>query len=214
MDRKTIATRIKRIRKAYNNGEYTQDAFSDLLGIPPTTYKSMEAGRAPLTIEKINTFKEKIDASPTWLLYGEGSMFLTDASIKDTFIPYYDDIKASAGFGAENGNVQEPEYIHLPKILISDCSRVHTEAIKCTGDSMFPSLRDGDVMFIDRSQTELKDGEVYVVRFGDDLFVKRLYKMPGGKIVARSDNDRYPEFNLSDEPFEILGHVIYRMERV
>lgn len=214
MDRKIISSRIKKIRKAYQDGEYTQDDFAKFLGIPPTTYKSMEAGRAPLTTEKIHIFKEKVNVSPTWLLYGEGAMFLTDASIKDTFIPYYDDIRASAGMGATNGNVQEPEYIHLPKVLISDCSRVHTEAIKCSGDSMDPSIRDGDIMFIDRSETEIKDGEVYVVRFGDDLFVKRLYKMPGGKIVARSDNDRYPEFNLTNEPFEILGHVIYRMERV
>ena len=49
MDRKIISSRIKKIRKAYQDGEYTQDDFAKFLGIPSTTYKSMEAGRAFVT---------------------------------------------------------------------------------------------------------------------------------------------------------------------
>lgn len=214
MDKKIIASRLKKLRNAYRDSKFSQDEFSEFVGIASSTYKSLETARAPLTIERINALKEKVDANPTWLLYGEGPMFLTDSSIKDTFIPYYDDIHASAGFGALNGNIKEPEYIHLPQVLICECSRTHTEAIRCSGDSMFPSLKDGDVMFVDRNERALRDGEVYVVRFGDDLFVKRLFKLPGGKLVARSDNAKYPEFVLDDEPFEILGRVIYKMERV
>lgn len=214
MDRNISASRLKEIRKKYQNGELSQEAFSSYLGIPLPTYKSLEGGKSPLTVEKINLLKEKADVNPIWVLYGEGTMFLSDEVVsKDVLIPYYDDIRASAGFGALNGDVREPEYIHLPSLLSGFC-RSKTEAIRCSGDSMTPFLKDGDVMFVDRSEVDIKDGEVYVVRFGDDLFVKRLYKMPGGKIVARSDNDRYPEFNLTNEPFEVLGHVIYRMERV
>ncbi len=69
-------------------------------------------------------------------------------------IPYYDCFKASAGFGALNGDVKEPEYIILPSRFLNGASS-STEAIKCQGDSMSPSLNDGDVMFIDRCDTDI-----------------------------------------------------------
>lgn len=127
-------------------------------------------------------------------------------------IPYYDCFKASAGFGALNGDVKEPEYIILPSRFLNGASS-STEAIKCQGDSMSPSLNDGDVMFIDRCDTDIKEGEVYVVRCVDELYVKRLFKMPG-IVIARSDNKTYPEFPLKLNECEILGRVVYKMERV
>lgn len=213
MDRNVSSRRLKEIRRKYKNGELSQETFSAHLGISVNTYKSLEQGKLPLTIDKVNVLKEKMDINPIWLLYGEGSMFLSDESIsQDVLIPYYDDIKASAGFGASNGDVQDPEYIHLPKSLTTECCRTKTEAIKCSGDSMSPFLKDGDVMFVDKSKVELKDGDIYVVRFGEDLFVKRLFRIPG-KLIARSDNSLYPEFDLLVDSFEILGKVIYKMER-
>ena len=61
------------------------------------------------------------------------------------------------------------------------------------------------------SQIEIKDGDVYVVRFGEDTFVKRLFRVPG-KLIAKSDNAIYPEFDLTSDSFEVLGKVIYKME--
>lgn len=213
MDRNISSSRLKAIRRNYKNGELSQEAFALYLGVPLPTYKSLEGGKSPLTVDKINILKEKVDVNPIWLLYGEGSMFLSDEiASQDVLIPYYNDIKASAGFGASNGDVQDPEYIHLPKSLTTECCRTKTEAIKCSGDSMSPFLKDGDVMFVDKSKVELKDGDIYVVRFGEDLFVKRLFRIPG-KLIARSDNSLYPEFDLLVDSFEILGKVIYKMER-
>lgn len=129
-------------------------------------------------------------------------------------IPYYDCFEASAGFGAINGDVRAPEHIHLPEWFLKGASS-STEAIKCRGDSMSPSINSGDIMFIDREDIEIKDGEVYVVRCAEELFVKRLFKLPG-KIMARSDNAGagYGEFSVNLKESEILGRVIYRMERV
>ena len=129
-------------------------------------------------------------------------------------IPFYKSFKASAGFGAINGDVEEPEYIIMPGHFLPDAS-CQTEAIECSGDSMSPSINNGDTMFIDRADIEIKDGEIYVLRCQDELFVKRLFKMPG-KIMARSDNATagYGEFPLDMSNCQILGRVLYRMERV
>ena len=108
MDRNISSSRLKEIRRKYKNGELSQEAFSSHLGISVNTYKSLEQGKLPLTIEKVNLLKEKADVNPIWLLYGDGAMFLGDEISKDILIPYYDDIRASAGMGATNGDVREP----------------------------------------------------------------------------------------------------------
>lgn len=127
-------------------------------------------------------------------------------------IPYYNDIRSSAGFGAINGMAEKPETITLSKNLIPSASKT-TETIKCSGDSMSPSLQDGDIMFIDRACLNIDDGEIYVIRVEDELYVKRLVRVPG-KIIAKSDNSIYPDFELVGDNFEVLGRVIYRMGKV
>jgi len=212
MNKKEIAQRLKLIRKKYQNLSLTQDAFAEILKIPISTYKSLELGRAPFTIERIDALKKVAGVNPTWFLYGDGEMFIDDERTKDGLIPYYNDIRVSAGFGAINGEVVSPEFMHIPPSLCLDLHVSKTEAIKCSGDSMYPNIKDGDIMFIDRSDVELKDGEVYIVRMGEEVFVKRLFRVPG-KILAKSDNETYPAFDL-DLDFEILGRVIYSMQRV
>jgi len=212
MNRKILASRLKHIRRSYKEGKYKQDLFAELLGIPLASYKSLETGRAPFSLERIDVLKEKAGVNPTWLLYGDGEMFLDDEREKSRLIPYYEDIRASAGFGAVNGEVAIPEYLYVSQSFSLDLQVSKTEAIKCSGDSMYPNIKDGDVMFIDRSDIELKDGEVYVVRMNEEVFVKRLFRVPG-KILAKSDNENYPAFDIEGD-FEILGRVIYSMQRV
>lgn len=215
MNIKEIASRIKKIRREYseNRGiKTTQEDFAKELKVSYHTYKGLEIGKNAITLDKVNLFKDKLGVNPTWLLYGEGKMYLKDDINKEGLIPYYNDIRASAGFGAINGEVTTPEYLHVPPSLCLNLHVNKTEAIRCSGDSMYPNIKDGDVMFIDRSDCELKDGEVYVVRMGEEVFVKRLFRVPG-KILAKSDNETYPAFDL-DADFEILGRVIYSMQRV
>jgi len=168
-------------------------------------------------------FSQKTGVSLDWLLFGTEPKYKElyklsalhhthTADCKLKHIPYYKSFHASAGFGAFNGDVEEPEYITMPSTFLSSASN-HTEAIRCSGDSMSPSINDGDIMFIDRNDEEIRDGEVYVVRCNEELYVKRLFKTPT-HIIAKSDNTIYPEFKLQDKEFQVLGKVIYRMEKM
>jgi len=82
------------------------------------------------------------------------------------------------------------------------------------GDSMEPRICDGDALLIDTSQTDIQDGKIYAVAWNDneELRVKRLYKLPGGGILIRSDNrDRYPEIIVPADQIDtvtVLGRVV------
>jgi phage repressor protein C with HTH and peptisase S24 domain len=81
------------------------------------------------------------------------------------------------------------------------------------GSSMEPGLYDGDAVVIDISQTEIRDDAVYAVSYAGDLFIKRLFRLPGGGIELRSDNPRHPsrEIHGADlEQLTILGRMVWR----
>jgi len=88
--------------------------------------------------------------------------------------------------------------------------------ISVDGDSMDPTLCDGDDIMVDHGAAEapLRDG-IYVLRMDDVLLVKRLAVGPAGKISIRSDNPQYPDWddvNVADVNF--IGRVVWTGRRL
>lgn len=83
--------------------------------------------------------------------------------------------------------------------------------ITVDGDSMDPTLCDGDDIMVDHSaaETHPRDG-IYVLRMDDVLLVKRLAVGPSGKISIRSDNPQYPDWDDVDVvTINIIGRVVW-----
>lgn len=103
------------------------------------------------------------------------------------------------------------EFFQRHQIKPEQCKRV-----KVVGDSMEPTLFNGDTVLIVERQERIVDGAIYAFSLRDDLMIKRLYKKADGSIVIHSDNDeRYsdeiiaPERQESDY-FRIYGRAIER----
>jgi hypothetical protein len=84
--------------------------------------------------------------------------------------------------------------------------------IQVEGDSMVPTLADGDDILVDRSDgaDRLRDG-IYVLRIEDALNVKRLAINPSSRSVTiRSDNIAYPSWPDCDlSKIELIGRVVW-----
>ena len=74
---------------------------------------------------------------------------------------------------------------------------------KVHGDSMEPFLYDGDTVLVHLTETDINNGKVYALRYGDELKIKRVYKKLDGGLILHSDN---PEFLPRDE--EISPQVV------
>lgn len=89
--------------------------------------------------------------------------------------------------------------------------------ITVTGDSMMPTLSDGDDILVDGNDgaDRLRDG-IYVLRVDDMLNVKRLAMKPTGKgFEIRSDNSAYPNWADCDLAMvSIIGRVIWAGRRI
>ena len=82
----------------------------------------------------------------------------------------------------------------------------------CTleGDSMWPRIEDGATIAIDKGRTTIKDGDIYAFMHDDLYRVKYLYKLPGGKIRIKSQNEEeYAEEVASAEEIQIIGRVFW-----
>jgi phage repressor protein C with HTH and peptisase S24 domain len=86
-------------------------------------------------------------------------------------------------------------------------------AIAVDGDSMDPTLRDGDEILVDESPRPLRDG-VHVVRVGDALLVKRLERGRPGIVVLKSDNAAYDPIELAPGEVEVVGRVVWKAGRL
>lgn len=89
--------------------------------------------------------------------------------------------------------------------------------IRVEGDSMAPTLSDGDDILVDRDDgtARLRDG-VYVLRLDGALMVKRLAMGPvRGRLSVRSDNPAYPVWDDIDPALvEVIGRVIWAGRKV
>jgi phage repressor protein C with HTH and peptisase S24 domain len=86
-------------------------------------------------------------------------------------------------------------------------------AIAVAGDSMEPTLRDGDEILVDRTPRPLRDG-IHVVRFDDTLLVKRLDLGRPGTVALVSDNPAYRTIELKSGEFEVIGRVVWKSGRL
>lgn len=143
--------------------------------------------------------------------------------IRETTVPddvaYVPRIRAevSAGAGRTNDEGAEVENWPLPRVLLRELS-VQPEAsaiVRVRGDSMEPTLRDGDLALIDtRSSDAYRDG-LYVLRVDDQVLVKRLQLITAGRLLVRSDNQAYAPFELGgDREDLIVGRVVWAGKRV
>lgn len=125
------------------------------------------------------------------------------------------DVEASAGHGAlaemesKSGQFGFDEG-WLRKLTPSKASSL--SIIHVHGDSMEPTLNDGDEVMVDLGdgQSRLRDG-IYVLRMDDALSVKRIAIEPQGRrISVVSDNAAYPSWQgLERRAINIVGRVLW-----
>ena len=124
-------------------------------------------------------------------------------------------VDASAGPGAFNDTESECAHIGFDERWLRRVSRSKSSdlsVIKVQGDSMSPTLSDGDDILVDAGDRidRLRDG-IYVLRRDDALLVKRVAPSPASRrITIKSDNASYPSWpdcEISD--VDIIGRVVW-----
>lgn len=83
------------------------------------------------------------------------------------------------------------------------------------GDSMQPTILDGDIVLIDTAQRAIRQQDrIWAVAYGDLGMIKRVRRLPTGNYVLLSDNATVPPIECADEEMHVVGRVIWIGRRI
>ena len=95
----------------------------------------------------------------------------------------------------------EPEgYADIPDGVHADF------ALRCKGDSMEPTFRDGDLVLI-RQQPEVEPGQIAAVSIDNETTLKHIYPQDNGLLLV-ADNPAYRPLLITNEEIIIHGLAI------
>jgi len=129
-------------------------------------------------------------------------------------------VGASAGAGALVGEEAVDGHFTFDERWLRQMTKGRPEdltIIRVSGDSMVPTLSDGDDILVDRGDGEaaLRDG-IYVLRRDDTLSVKRIAVNPAGRrVTIKSDNPDSRSFaDVKLSAISIIGRVVWAGRRL
>jgi len=130
------------------------------------------------------------------------------------------DAAAAAGAGAFDASERAEAHIAFEGAWLRRLARGAVDQlsiIRVAGDSMAPTLADGDDILVDRGDgaDRLRDG-IYVLRADGALIVKRCAVNPAtGAVAIRSDNPAWPAWGEVDlASIDIVGRVVWKGGKV
>jgi phage repressor protein C with HTH and peptisase S24 domain len=190
--------------------------IAELLDISQMNFATMKK-RNKIPFNELLDFCAKRSIAINWLLYNQAPESLIEPTNRFYMVRYFSSVSASAGGGAENDELEyEPLMLegNFVAALGGERELRHIEAINVSGDSMEPSFGYNDIVFINRSKTDVSRGGIFTIRTEHGLFIKRIQVRIDGKLDIISDNKDYPISIARRDDVEIVGRVVGRFGSV
>ena len=169
--------------------------------------------RGTIPYDLLEKISQNENISLDWLVFGNKEIKVNDNNYNIDLL----NVRAGAGEGIYNYVIETVDTISLDKSFFR--TPINTNKIKgiqVDGDSMEPTLRDGDYVLIDENINFGTNG-IYAIQYGGQILIKRLQFKMDGTILIISDNDKYDKevFNPNENqlPFQVLGIKILSIQK-
>jgi phage repressor protein C with HTH and peptisase S24 domain len=183
------------------NTKVSQQTIANILGIAQGAVSQRIKSDKAFSIDELM----KIEA---YMGLVTGS--LSGVTNSDISLDFYPDVFGSCGTGAMVFN-EASEKISVTKELITNYSASNKySVISARGSSMSPVINDDDKLVIQHDLGgQIVDDTVYLFRYNDELFIKRLVKNVD-QIVCISENPRFQDriIEPKEDNFSIIGKVV------
>lgn len=226
-----------RLKEARKKAGKSQKDVVDAIGITQSALSQLETGRVDSS-SHLPAIANFLGVDAFWLQTGEHSASIKDQDFHkisawdektpleddEVEIPFFEDFSFACGSGSINDFIaNEKRKLRISKATLRNLSisKDNAVAASATGDSMSPTIQDGDTIHIDIGRKDIKDGRMFVICIGGLHYAKRLYNLPFGGVRIVSDNSiEFPEIILSAEEklsqdFQVIGWIwqITRIEK-
>ncbi|HCU58718.1 MAG TPA: hypothetical protein DIC64_01920 [Alphaproteobacteria bacterium] len=92
---------------------------------------------------------------------------------------------------------------------ITSASSENVKMLRINGDSMAPTLKDGDYILADLSTPSFSSDGLYVIRQAAALTVRRIQQISSSEFLIIPDNSNYKGITIPAKKLEIIGKVIF-----
>ncbi len=172
----------------------SQSLLAECLGITRQTVCNRIKNLSEVTVSELQKaeefFKVKIfDSSNSEIAY----------------VDYYTDVFASCGNGSIVFSSSKTKLPISASIIRGYSKNKLYSMINATGNSMSPTIEDGDKLIVEHwSGEQIQDDKIYVFCYNNEFFVKRLSKNID-EIIIKSDN---PEYRARTIPSKALSELV------
>lgn len=177
--------------------------LAEIAGITNQSFTDWKKRGTIPSAETILKIANHFDVSMEWLLTGSGNRTLPSKS--GFYVPFLNQT-LSAGKGQLIPEDEQPEnFIQVSEKLRK--YKGHLAAIEVRGDSMEPTIHDGDIAICDNLGYDNSEG-IYVVYLNNNGFIKRV-QIGIDEILIKSDNPKYETIRepIGSQAIQIVGKL-------
>lgn len=169
-----------------------QKELALLIGVSAPTVSEWENGKKNPSGERLKKLAQVFNVDAGTIL-GFEKIFMP---IRRDAVPIVGDIACGTPITAE-GNIDG--FADLPEGIHADF------AVRCKGDSMAPTFKDGDLVLI-RQQPEVQNGQIAAVGINGETTLKHFYRSET-RITLTAENPSFAPMVFSAETYDEI--VIY-----
>jgi len=202
----------RRVRKI--RGNRTQKEFAKAVGTSQGNVSKMERGMVP-EVDILLGISRYAGATVEYLVTGEaggGVVGHHEKNLPDAFSL----IEKVKGAGSAGRGLAPDDTVDIRLAFRDDwLSRFggpdRLVALMIEGDSMEPTLSDGDVVVINKNSNRIRPGGgIYSLVWNGKRMIKRLQLNPRtGKVLIKSDNPRYDALEAVQKDLRVEGQLIW-----
>ena len=227
----SYAQRLKYVRTFAANErgleKLSQAKFAKILQVHPSVIGHIEAGTTRIQPELAKAIEVKTGFRQAWLLTGEAPQrIVADPLLKTRESNSFTVLAGSGQFSfslvkkvkpllsSGTGELADEEesddiYSFRREWLSRKGVIAAMRLAQISGDSMLPTLEDGDFVLFDTSKNWPLDGKIMAIGIENLLYIKRVRVSPEGIFLVSDNKAVYEPWRVSPENTRFLGLVIW-----
>lgn len=153
------------------------------------------------------SFLAKRNISINWFFFNQLPESLIEPTSNYIILKYQKSVITSAGGGAINYEIDsEPLIIDKQLLDHINSSYKYTDIVQVFGESMEPDIKEGSLVFVDKTQTDIKRDHIYMIRIDDSLYIKSI-KQYESNITLISTNKAFNDIESNINDIDLIGRV-------
>jgi len=86
----------------------------------------------------------------------------------------------------------------------------HLAGLYMQGNSMEPTIANGDTVLVNITQRDIVDGGIYALRGENAMIIKRVQNELDGRLRLISDNPVFKAIEIAHTELDVIGRVVWR----